>query len=323
MSSYLIRNKLSREVFNFNFSLLVNFVVKMPSKVLKLLAILISFFATTIAVDFNNYRLPNTTIPHFYNIWLTTYIHQGGISFSGELTILVEVLENTPEIVVHAHDLAVTNIYLFDENMKIIEYNLDFTNHEKLDFVIATPKKPLLKGERYRVFFSFIGNRVRNDGKGFFLSTYMDDVGRSSWSGSFQAAPIFARSIFPCFDEPWMKSKFLMKVMHGNDYHAISNMPVNVTTTYQESFTISWFEESAPIPASKIGFVVSNFDYVEDTESSIPLRIYAKQKSIANHEANFALESAGKLLEAFESYFGMPLSLKKMDFAAVKNPTTG
>lgn len=288
-----------------------------------IVAFAILSFSVLNAVDFENFRLPNTTIPHHYNIWLTTYIHQGGISFSGESTILIEVLKDTPEIVVHASDLAVTNVYLFDENMEIIENNVEWTKIEKLDFVIATPKKSLVKGKRYHVFFSFIGNRVGSDGRGFFLSSYVDELGGKSWSGSFNAAPIFARQIFPCFDEPQMKSKFLLKVMHGNDYHAISNMPINVTTEYQESYTITWFDETDPIPVSQVGFVVSNFDYVEDVEGSVPLRVYAKRNSIENHEADLALETAGKFLEAFETYFGIPLRLKKFDFVAVKEPASG
>jgi aminopeptidase N len=37
------------------------------------------------------------------------------------------------------------------------------------------------------------------------------------------------RNAFPCFDEPAMKSKFKLTVIHNKYLKAISNMPVNNT----------------------------------------------------------------------------------------------
>jgi aminopeptidase N len=318
--SILIRNYF-RAIFCFQLSVSVIFEVNMSFKFLTILVVL-SLSSIGSAID--NHRLPNTTIPIHYTIWLTTYIDSGENTFSGEVTILIEVLENTPEIVVHSQDLAITNVYLFDENMEIIEYNLETSIREDLNFVIATPKKPLVKGKRYRVFFSYIGSAARNDGKGFFKSSYVDDeYEEKSWSGTFQAAPIYARQLFPCFDEPQMKSRFLLKVMHGKDYRTISNMPVNITTSYQDTSTITWFKETDLISVSEIGFVVSNFDFVEDATGLFPVRIYAKTKSIRSQEANFAITTAGKCLEVFENLLKIPLPLHKMDFVAVKNPASG
>lgn len=40
-----------------------------------------------------------------------------------------------------------------------------------------------------------------------------------------QMEPTFARSVFPCFDEPALKATFNVTIIHDPSYVALSNMP--------------------------------------------------------------------------------------------------
>lgn len=41
-----------------------------------------------------------------------------------------------------------------------------------------------------------------------------------------QMEPLYARMVFPCFDEPAMKATFQINIYHESRFDALSNMPI-------------------------------------------------------------------------------------------------
>lgn len=121
-------------------------------------------------------RLPKSVIPHSYKIKLIPFIYEGNFTFLGEVTILVNVTQATPTIVLHADELDIqkssVNVYENTPSFRNIEV-IDFTNEQKSDFLIIRLQETLQRSSQYYINIKFKG--VLNDLlRGFYRSSYTE-----------------------------------------------------------------------------------------------------------------------------------------------------
>lgn len=72
-----------------------------------------------------------------------------------------------------------------------------------------------------------------------------------------------------------------------------------------------------------LAFVVSDFEYVENSTVVPGQRVYAKPSSIINGDADYALSVSPAILQEFEEYLGVNYTLPKMDQIALPNFAAG
>lgn len=177
----------------------------------------------TIAQNFNTYRLPNNTRPETYDINLRTSIHEANPTFRGSVRIGIVAVESTNNITLHhnVQQLNSVRVVTADEvPIPIGSYSYNRT-YTFLTIPMAAGSN-LTQGMRYFIDIDFVG--TMNAYSGFYRSFYNVN-GTQIWFGSTQFEATYARSAFPCYDEPSLKSNFTISITHHLSYSAISNMP--------------------------------------------------------------------------------------------------
>lgn len=128
---------------------------------------------TDFRADNYKYRLPNDTVPEAYDISLTTRIDLAIFDFDGLVKIDVNVLKTTREIVLHARQLTIKNIRLYDHtgNIPLLSHEYDVVP----EFLkIPTDNVELIQGRKYFLEISYSGV-LRSDNHGFYRSSYINE----------------------------------------------------------------------------------------------------------------------------------------------------
>jgi aminopeptidase N len=264
-----------------------------------------------------SYRLPNNTKPLRYDLWISTGIHRMEYKFEGNVRILIEVVEETQEIVIHSYNSTIKRISLYDDEGSFLQRSVSFEILEDHDFLKILPSSSLYKGAKYLIDIAYEGN-LRNDNLGFYGSEYERNFTYVPIA-STQFESHYARHAFPCYDEPWIRTSFDITIRHGATYTVISNMPEisRKVDNNDPEFVITKFETIPPVQSYLVAFVISDYAFAEDKSSSIPFRIYGSKVQIDNGEADFALNVSTKILDALEEYFDLKFPLPKMDQAEI------
>lgn len=129
-----------------------------------------------------SYRLPNNTLPISYTIHLTTNVHRADFTFTGSVSIDVQVLTaSSRSITLHKRELNIVSARLVRKNdaeqkpLLIKDPNYTEAN-ELLNYSLHDDEPDLTVGARYILTIEFTGilsERLR----GFYRSSYLADDG--------------------------------------------------------------------------------------------------------------------------------------------------
>ncbi|XP_043065120.1 aminopeptidase Ey-like [Drosophila ficusphila] len=290
---------------------------------LLLLFLALGLFLAAADSNYDYYRLPTALRPQKYYLRILTHLeNRKEFRFSGTVKILIEALENTNNITLHSSTLAIDESQTTlrqisggekkDNCVASTEVN---TNHE---FYIFKTCQQLLAGNIYELSVSFSAE-LQDQLKGYYRSSYVDPAhNETRWISITQFEPTSARLAFPCFDEPGYKAPFVITLGHHRKFTALSNMPVDRTSSHDTLPDYIWteFQESLPMSTYLVVYSVNDFIHKLSSLNNKPLfRTWARPNAI--DQCDFASEFGPKVLKYYEQLFGIGFPLPKMDQMAI------
>ncbi|XP_043260326.1 endoplasmic reticulum aminopeptidase 1-like isoform X1 [Colletes gigas] len=271
----------------------------------------------------NNVRLPTFAHPTRYNI--TIHPNLTTLEVKGQVTIEFYVDKETNYIVFHSKNLTINEKMVQDRKghrLKIAKL-LEYPKHQQLYLELEESK--FRKRGNYSVHLRFI-SKLRNELEGFYLSSYVTPEGEKRYLATTHFEPTYARSAFPCFDEPHFKAKFKVSIFRDRFHIALCNMPV--MNTEDAGFYMGTgllrddFQESLEMSTYLVAFVVCDFKRVSElTKRNISVSVYAAEAMLP--QAKYAVNTAARIMDYFESFFGVRYPLPKQDLIAIPDFAAG
>lgn len=261
-------------------------------------------------------QLPNTVIPEKYRLSLTPDLEN--FTFDGHVEIDVKVNSAATEIVLNAAELTLQQACLVQGDTRICTSSI--STDEDAETATITLSSEAAPGPA-TLSISYQG--ILNDQlKGFYRSRYQDADGNEQYLATTQFEATDARRALPCWDEPALKATFQVSITVPSHLTAVSNTPVASESDTGNGFKTVQFAETPRMSTYLLAFVIGDLACVEETAPNGTLmRVFATRGN--EHLGQFALDTAIRLLEYYNEYFGIPYPLEKLDHFAIPDFAAG
>ncbi len=262
------------------------------------------------------HRLPRTVIPASYDLKLEPDL--AGATFTGEVTIDVEVCQPVSEIVLNAADLEIQEATVANDKGTLLNgtVSLDKENERATIAVNGT-----IGSGSWQLKLRFTGE-LNDKLKGFYRSTYTDEAGAEQIIATTQFESTDARRAFPCFDEPDFKAVFKITLTVDKNLQAVSNASIVKETPLSNGKKVVEFAPTMKMSTYIVAFVVGKLTATRPISvDGIDVRLWCVPGR--EHLSKFALESAQFALRYFKRYFGVSYPGDKLDLLAIPDFAAG
>ncbi|XP_019765505.2 endoplasmic reticulum aminopeptidase 1 isoform X4 [Dendroctonus ponderosae] len=266
----------------------------------------------------NNVRLPTTLKPSRYNI--TIHPNITTLEVRGQISIEFHCDKDTNFIVLHSHNMTIVDKIIQDRrghNLTIVKM-LEYIGRQQLYIEI---KEKFKKKHNYTLKIRF-NTKLNKAQEGFYISSYVGSDGEKRFLAATHFQPTFARTAFPCFDEPNFKAKFKLTIFRDRFHIALFNTPV--VNTDDLGFYMGTgllrddFQETAEMSTYLVAFIVCDYTNFRNlTDRGVSVSVYTPPSF--NEKAKFTLDTATSALGYFEDFFGVPYPLPKLDLVSIPN----
>jgi aminopeptidase N len=252
-------------------------------------------------------QLPRTIRPLEYRLDIVP--DAANLRFTGRAAIDIQVLQRTEAIVLNAADMAFTRVTLGGVAGQETQARNIAVNAEAQTATI-TFGEPIQPG-RYRLTLDYTG-KIYTQAAGFFALDYDTPRGRKRALFTQFEAPD-ARRFFPSWDEPRFRTPYTLTVTVRAGDDLVGNMPVARTVRKGTLKTVT-FQRTPPMSSYLVFLGVGEFDRITTRAASTEIGVVTRRGNGA--QGRWALTSAARILPWYNSYFGTPFPLPKLDNVA-------
>ncbi len=153
-----------------------------------------------------------------------------------------------------------------------------------------------------KVSDNFTGFYKASYGEGYILSTHLEAVQ--------------ARKVLPCVDHPAFKAVFKVRVRTDASLSVISNMPIESETKEGEKKTVT-FQKTPKMSTYLLYLGVGKFVQEKNWHGATELYAAYADRPTGKINTEFSFDASRKVLDFYESYFGIPFQLPKLHNVAV------
>jgi aminopeptidase N len=250
-------------------------------------------------------QLPRNVRPSHYAIEVTPDALKR--EFDGKVSITLDVLEPTAQIVLQAVDMQFSQSTLHDAAGKAIALvvSSDAPN-QTATFAAAAP----LAVGTYTLAMHYRG-RIGTQANGLFLVDYPTDAGeRRALFTQFENSD--ARRFVPSWDEPNYKATFDLTVNVPATQMAVSNMPVKQVGAIGNGLQQVVFDTTPKMSTYLLFLGVGEFERVARAgPGGTEIGVITQTGKV--DQAAYALQASDEVLREFNDYFGVAYPLPKLD----------
>ncbi|QSQ28472.1 M1 family metallopeptidase [Pyxidicoccus parkwayensis] len=251
-------------------------------------------------------RLPDTVWPVRYALDLTLLPAEP--TYTGAVTIDVEVREPVRQIWLHAQDLQVTRARVITGG-RSVEARAVTADEGRLGLLLPEP----LGAGPAQLSLTFTGRADRERSQGLYV---VEEGGEPYLYTVFE--PIDARRAFPCFDEPGFKVPWRLRLTVKQEHVARANHAVVSEEPLPGGLKQVTFAESRPMPSYLVAFVVGPFDVVDGGSigrAHVPLRFIVPRGR--GQETAYAARVTPRIITLLEDFFDQTYPYEKLEVAVV------
>ena len=252
-------------------------------------------------------KLPKDVRPTEYSIRIAPDLQK--LTFTGSETVRLHAKKPVTKLVLNALEMEIASASLDGRPLPEKAIVLDETEQT---LTLNLPNE--LSAGDHELALAFSG-KINAQGQGLFYARYQEqgtNEKKVMLGTQFEATD--ARRMFPCWDEPSFRARFQLTVIVPENFTAVSNMPVEGEEKVAGGKEVR-FSTSPSMSSYLVVLVAGELDSIAAEKDGVKLRVVTTKGKA--EMGRYALESAARILQYYNDYFGVPYPLPKLDLIAI------